>query len=81
MGDASRKGTVRRSLKAPSSLEGVQRRIHCIDLLGDGFLLRLQSFDVGQLFIDFMLTLRQLLERSLQMFFDVDLRCDEWRGR
>ena len=39
----------------PSPLEGLQRRIHCIDSLGDGVLLRLQSFDVGQLFINLTL--------------------------
>ena len=63
----------------PSPPEGLQRRIHCIDLLGDGFLLRLQSFDARQLFIDFMLALRQLLERRLQVLFDAGVWCNHWR--
>jgi hypothetical protein len=46
----------------------LQRSIHCIDLLGDGFLLRLQSFDVGQLFIDFTLALR--LHEDQKAFWD-----------
>src|ERR1022692_3514747 len=64
----------------PSPPEGLQRSIHCIDLLGDGFLLRLQSFDVGQLFIDVTLALRQLLARRLQVLRDAAVWCDHWRG-
>jgi len=49
-----------------SRLKGLQRRIHGSDLLGDGFLIRLQSFDAGQLIIDVTLALRQFLEGRLR---------------
>jgi len=64
-----------------SPLKGLQRRIHSRDLLGIGFLLRLQSFDARQLFIDVTLALRQLLEGRLQVFFGAGVWCDQWRGR
>jgi hypothetical protein len=62
----------------PLPLEGLQGRIHCIDLLGDGFFLGSQSLDAGQLLIDAKLALRQLLERRLQVLFNASVWCRRW---
>src|SRR5450755_764288 len=59
----------------PLPLEGLQGRIHCIDLLGDGFFLGSQSLDAGQLLIDAKLALRQLSERRLQVLFNASVWC------